>query len=184
MSDPGDLQALLDDVWRHLARGVADRQVPARHPTFATVSPDGRPQARTVVLRAATRSSATLEVHTDTRSAKITALGGTPCAQFHIWEADARLQIRLSTRVTILTGAATADRWARVPDTARVSYGTRPAPGTPIANVYDYENPHSPECFAVLSCAIEHMDIVHLDTRHRRAAFSREDGWRGVWLAP
>jgi hypothetical protein len=40
MSDPNDLQAMLDEAWRHLTRGVADSRSPARYPTFATVAPE------------------------------------------------------------------------------------------------------------------------------------------------
>lgn len=45
-------------------RGVDDRHAPARHPTLATVNSEGKPQARTVVLRAADQRSATLDIHT------------------------------------------------------------------------------------------------------------------------
>jgi pyridoxamine 5'-phosphate oxidase len=55
MSDPNDLQAFLDEAWQHLAHGVADSKSPARYPTFATVSADGIPQARTVALRGASQ---------------------------------------------------------------------------------------------------------------------------------
>ena len=64
MGDPNDLHALLDEAWRHLTRGVADSRSPARYPTFATVAPDGTPEARTVSLRGASRSQSVLEVHT------------------------------------------------------------------------------------------------------------------------
>ena len=74
MSDPNDLQAFLDEAWRHLTRGVADSKAPARYPTFATVSTQGKPEARTVALRGASRSAGALEVHTDIETAKVTAL--------------------------------------------------------------------------------------------------------------
>ena len=54
-----------------LLRGVRDRRAPTRHPTLATVTPDGRPKARTVVLRAADKQAGILELHTDLHSAKV-----------------------------------------------------------------------------------------------------------------
>ena len=48
-----DLQELQAQVWTRLVRGVRDRRAPSRHPTLATVSPEGKPEARTVVLRCA-----------------------------------------------------------------------------------------------------------------------------------
>ncbi|MEM6482531.1 MAG: pyridoxamine 5'-phosphate oxidase family protein [Pseudomonadota bacterium] len=184
MSDPNDLTGFLSRAWQILGRGVADRRSPARHPTFATVSPDGLPQARTVVLRAADRATAMLEIHTDTASAKIAALRAHPQAEVHIWDARSKIQLRLAARVSILTGAETADRWASVPEASRVSYGTEPAPGSVIGHVYAYEKPPCADRFAVLSCALEAIDLVHLDTRHRRARYTRASEWSGNWLAP
>ena len=74
MSDPNDLPTFLNYAWRHLIRGVADGRSPARYPTFATVAADGTPEARTVALRAASRSLSTLEVHTDIATAKVGAV--------------------------------------------------------------------------------------------------------------
>ncbi len=127
MSDPDDLQAFLGEAWQHLSRGVADSKSPARYPTFVTVSPNGTPEARTVALRAASRSNAVLEVHTDIETAKVAALRQTPVAAFHIWLPRADLQIRLTASVVILTEDVEA-QWANVPPASRVSYGTEPTP--------------------------------------------------------
>lgn len=184
MSDPNDLGAFLTRAWQIIGRGVADRRSPARHPTLATVSPEGRPQARTVVLRAADRPSATLEIHTDTASAKVVALRATPQAELHVWDSRAKIQLRLAADVTICTGAETAAQWDAIPEASRVSYGTTPDPGQVIPHVYAYEKPSCPDRFAVLRFALTSIDIVHLDTRHRRASFTRSSHWSGAWLAP
>ena len=55
----------------------------------------------------------------------------------------------------------------------------------PIREVRVYSpTPASRERFAVLRCNLFQMDLVHLGTRHRRAAFLAQDGWAGSWLAP
>ena len=184
MSDHNDLQGFLDEAWQHLSRGVADRRSPARYPTFATVSPDGKPEVRTVALRGASRLASLLEVHTDTATAKVTALEHTPIAAFHIWLPRADLQIRLITSVSILTGRCIDNHWEKVPPASRVSYGTMPNPGYPIADVYAYTKLADRGRFAVLNCILKEIDLVHLGKRHRRALFVSDDGWTGSWLAP
>jgi hypothetical protein len=171
-------------MWDCLADGVARRDAPARHPTFATISPAGWPEARTVVLRGADRAACTVTVHTDLHSAKVASLRQTPRAALHVWDAAHRLQIRLSTTVTIRAGAEVAGIWARVPDPSRQSYGVIPPPGTPIDAGLAYEKRPDPATFAVLDCAIAAVDLVHLGEEHRRARFSAVTDWSGQWLSP
>lgn len=184
MSDPGDLAAFLEEAWQHLCRGAADRRHPARYPTFATVSREGRPEARTLALRAARRGEGVLELHTDTETQKIAALRAHPEAALHVWIPRADLQIRALARVEVLTGEAVEEAWQQVPPQSRVSYGTQPAPGTPIARVFDYKKPPLRSRFAVLKCHLEEIDLVHLGERHRRALYLASDNWRGTWVAP
>jgi pyridoxamine 5'-phosphate oxidase len=188
LTDPhpwaGDLGTLHAQIWARLVRGVGDRHAPARHPTFATVSPDGRPEARTVVLRAANQTAGTLDVHTDLRSAKVTALRANPRAELHIWDNSAHLQTRVEVTVAILTGDTVASYWAKLPEVAKLNYGTTPAPGEPIANSLDYIKEPDQAIYAVLSCAVQAFDIVHLGPQHRRARFDYTNNRIGQWLVP
>ena len=179
-----DLTTLYAQVWARLVRGVADRHAPARHPTLATVSPDGDPQVRTIVLRAANAPGATLQFHTDLRSAKVTALRRNPQAAVHIWDASAHLQTRITGDVRILVGDDVAAIWAKVPDASQQSYGTQPAPGLPINEALAYDKRATATNFAVLHFAVQVFDVLHLGPKHRRARFERTDGWAGQWLAP
>jgi len=72
-------------VWEELAKGLRDRQCVNRFPTLVTVSRDGRPQARTVVLRAANSAEWQVEVYTESDSAKVEELTASPYAAIHIW---------------------------------------------------------------------------------------------------
>ena len=184
MSDPKELRAFLNEAWHHLSCGVADSQSPARYPTFVTVSPDAKPQARTVALRTANRSEGFVEVHTDIATPKIAQLESNPFAAFHIWAPRNDLQIRLSTSVDILTGLNVDAQWDKVPAASRVSYGTVPNPGSPIPTVYAYEKPADRKRFAVLRCTLLEIDLVHLGARHRRATFASHNDWKGTWVAP
>lgn len=179
-----ELDTLRAQVWARLVRGVGDRHAPARHPTFATVSPDGTPEVRTVVLRAADPVTGTVDVHTDLRSAKVAALRRTPVAALHIWDSNAHLQTRLTTSVEVLRGEAVAALWQRVPESSQAAYGTMPAPGTPIPSSLAYRKTPDPMAFTVLRCTVLDIDALHLGPNHRRARFERANGWCGLWLAP
>lgn len=178
------LTGLREQAWTRLVRGVADRRAPARHPTLATISPDGWPTARTVVLRAADPVAAMLEIHTDLHSAKMADLDAVPRAAMHVWDPSAHLQIRVQATVTILTGTEALATWQSLPEQTRRSYGTRPAPGQPIPDALAYDKPADPSRLAVLRCAVQQIDLLHLGPEHRRARFDRADGWAGQWLAP
>ncbi len=184
MSDPNDLAAFLGQCWQHLGRGVADAKSPARYPTLATVSPDGRPELRTVALRRADVADAVLEVHTDIATPKVAAIKSNPWASFHVWVPRSDLQIRAVGNVDIITGPEVDADWERVPLASRVSYGTEPVPGAPIGHAFDYQKPATRDRFAVLRCHLQQLDLVHLGEQHRRAVFVRADGWAGQWVAP
>ncbi|MCC5972479.1 MAG: pyridoxamine 5'-phosphate oxidase family protein [Rubellimicrobium sp.] len=185
MSDhPETLPAFHALAWTRLVRGVADRHAAARHPTLATAGPDGAPELRTVVLRAADPQAGTLEIHTDLRSPKAAQIAADPRVALHVWDDRARLQIRIAANVVILTGEEVASQWGRVPAASRISYGSDPAPGQPIPAALDYRPGTDPAAFAVLRLGIARMDLLHLGTSHRRAVFARADDWTGHWLAP
>jgi pyridoxamine 5'-phosphate oxidase len=178
------LEGLNDQLWDTLVQGVVDSSHPARHPTFATVSPDGWPEARTVVLRGADQIAGMISVFTDLQSAKVDSLRRTPRAALHIWDAANRLQLRLSCMVKIQHGPDITHIWAQVPEQSRHSYGVTPAPGRPIAGDLDYVKSPDPASFAVLDCTVITIDAVHLGPDHRRARFRRDADWQGEWLVP
>jgi pyridoxamine 5'-phosphate oxidase len=157
----GGLFQLFVEVWLRLSRGAHDRHAPARHPTLATVTPDGRPQARTVVLRAADKLAGTLDIHTDLQSAKVQELRATPFAALHVWDTSAHMQVRLEARVEILTGQDVAAIWASVPEASRMSYGSSPSPGQPIAQARAYTKRPDPASFAVLRLNVSTIDALH-----------------------
>ena len=178
------LDGMIAQVWSMLQRGVHDRHAAARHPVLATVSADGLPQARTVVLRAADRAAGTLQVYTDLKSAKVADLRATPRAALHVWDSRAHLQIRLAAKVTILSGADVRAIWEKLPDPSRLAYGVDPAPGEPIDAALSYARHPDAPAFGVLHLEVQAMDVLHLGPDHRRAQFLRHDDWSGNWCAP
>ncbi len=178
------LGTLYDHAWHRLVRGVHDRHAPARHPTLATVSPDGLPKVRTVVLRAADKPQGRLEIHTNLHSSKIADLMAKPLAALHVWDHGSRLQIRVEAEVEIASGAAVADTWAWVPNRSRTAYGSSHTPGHPIPSALAYDNAPDLAVFAVLHLNIRALDLLHLGVDHRRAQFTRASHWAGQWLVP
>ncbi len=178
------LPALYQEVWTRLQRGIHDRRAAARHPTLATVCPDGRPRARTVVLRRADKAEGSLSIYTDLRSGKIADLQKTAWAELHVWDSAAHLQFRMTAQARIITGQDVAAVWDRMPDHARLAYGGTPAPGASIDTALDYDKTPSQAAFAVLHLSVESIESLYLGRAHKRALFRRDDDWTGRWLAP
>lgn len=172
MMSEGDI---LDRVWRHLTRGVADRKHPARHPTLATMGPEG-PEARTLVLRGADREAGLLEMHTDLASPKVAQIRAEPRVAVHVWVPKDRLQIRMTARAEVSPGDR--DLFERLPEAAQANYGGAVPGGTP-----GDEGQSDPARFGVIRLHLTRIDALILDEPHRRAVFEGPD-WRGRPVAP
>ena len=151
------LAAFYRAAWDQLGRGVVDGKHPARTPTLATISANGFPAQRTVVLRAADRATADVEIHTDTLTPKVEELRVNNRAALHVWIRKSMLQLRLEVCFDILTGLDVEERWNAVPRASRISYGTHPVPGQPIAGPFDYEKPAEQVRFAVLKGHVQRI---------------------------
>jgi pyridoxamine 5'-phosphate oxidase len=173
MSDPSDL---LDRVWSHLTRGVADRRHPARHPVLATMGADG-PEARILVLRAARRAEGVLELHTDALSPKVAQIAGEPRVALHVWVPKDRLQIRMRARAEVVPGDPAL--FASLPDAARANYGGAVPGGEPEKRTAEGD----PARFALIRCTLLEIDALELSDPHRRALSVGPD-WQGRWIAP
>jgi hypothetical protein len=153
---------MLDLVWTHLLRGVAERDHPARHPTLATAGPNG-PEARTLVLRGADRGLSRLELHTDGTSAKVAQIAAEPRVALHVRVPEDRLQISLRARAEVLPGDAAL--FARLPPEVRANYGD------------------DPMRFTAIRLTAHEIDALFLGPPHRRMLFTAP-GWDGRAIAP
>ena len=182
MTDPWlGLDALGAHLWARLARGAADAGDPFRLTALATTGVDG-PEARMVALRRADRASRGVELHSDLRTAKIAALRGDPRAALLFWDAGTQEQLRLSVVIEVLE--APRDRWDRVPDAARLNYGTDPPPGSALPRPETLTRTADRARFAALPGRVLRMDAVSLShAPHRRAVFEGPD-LAGRWVAP
>ncbi len=167
-------------------------------PAVSSVAADGRPDARIMVLRAASRDGAMVRFHTDARSPKCAVLDG---AAVHVlaYHPGEAVQLRLSGTARVVREGALVDAiWAQSTPFARRIYLVEDAPGSGAGAAtsglpawVEGGKPSEDELvparanFAVVMMEIEAIDWLHLaQTGHRRARFCAEDGWRGVWLVP
>ncbi len=201
MSGPPDtLDRILADLWRRLVDATAPGAGrDAFHtPTLSTVSPDGEPEARVVVLRDADAAQRRLVCHTDVRCLKVAAIRAHPRVAWTFYDRDAKLQLRAMGRATVHTDDAFADaRWAASSLSSRRCYLAPHPPGAPSpdpsgnlpAHVIDRiptaeESEAGRTHFAAVSCCVDHIDWLHLaSSGHRRATFAWDGPtWRSAWV--
>jgi len=179
-----DLGEFLDHAWSLMTRGVADPKSVAKNPTFSTISDEGFPAMRTVVLRRADRKANCLEIHTDIQTNKVFSLKKNNLAGLHFWIPKAKFQIRASVVVDIFTGSQVEDQWNKIPMQSRVSYGSKPSPGSEIKGPFDYQKLPEQDKFAVLKCDIRELDLLYLGALHQRAVYKIGDPSISTWVAP
>ena len=185
-----DLDALLEEAFRLLARGAADRHSPFHTPTIATVGPDGAPQARTMVLRSFDAAARRLSVHTDLRSGKMADLERQSRVAVHAYDPRHAVQLRLSAVARLHADDAVSQAaWAASRASSRAGYAIDPGPGRavavppPMPQDPDAGRPH----FAVLVLVFDQLEWLWLShTGHRRARFDwgPEARRQATWLVP
>ncbi len=162
-----DASAFVVESLQALERAFGERGNDLRNAQLATVSPDGRPALRTVVLRGFNRApAATIETHSDLRAAKVRDIAGQGWVALLAWSAAEQLQLRFAGRATLHHGDATArERWDKLSEGARQPYGLRADPGLPAAGPGDGSHLPGDERFAqfaVILVALESVDVLRL----------------------
>lgn len=190
---PTELKDALTLVWKHLETGAMNRKSGFHTPAIATISPNGTPDVRTVVLRYSDCSTATLRFHSDIRSPKIEQLRQQPRCAMHFYSPVDKTQIRLYGSATIHDLNEIADAaWEGSTAFARKCYGQPLGPSTPmensdtLANLEHLDPEDARTNFLAVTIAVTEIDWLWLKhSGHRRARWRLKDGnWDGVWLAP
>ncbi|MEM1086862.1 MAG: pyridoxamine 5'-phosphate oxidase family protein [Pseudomonadota bacterium] len=176
MSDADRLSEIETNTWNLLGRAVVDKRSPLRWFTFATVSPDGQPEARTVVLREIDRDTRRITLFTDRRALKVAALQANSKTECHFFDSRKMLQFRLSGVASILTDGS---RWQalfdKVPDHALGDYSALIAPGT--SGTMDSDSALAADYFTVIDISVQSLDWLSLSRDgHQRARFIWHEG--------
>ena len=176
------LDGMLKALWNRLEQGLKDADAPARTLALATSGPDGA-AVRLVVLRGQDRSAGTLTFYTHAHSPKIAQLRHDPRAELLLWDPVTLFQARLSVHLSVKPGNAEA--WNALTKGARLNYATDPLPGTLLHDPDANTPTPDPELLTILTADIRAIDLLHLGALpHARAQFSREDDFKGRWIAP
>ncbi len=184
-----DLAASCAYGWSMLARGVKDRKSPFHTPSVATVKADGGPTIRTVVLRGCDIEARRLRFHTDTRSGKIAELAANPMAAMHFYDHGAKVQLRLSVKLSMAEGAAYDAAWEATRPMSRECYQVTQSPGSPISDPYEVNfdaaaTRDGEDHFVPVLAMVTQMEWLYLAARgHRRALFDFEADTKS-WLVP
>lgn len=177
----GEIEAA---VWQQLERATSDRHHAFRVPVLATVCGEAA-DARTVVLREATRTTARLSFFTDVRSPKVAQIESCPGGTMVFWSASLHWQLRVAVALSVHKDGPRVDSvWARVATGgAARDYLTAAAPGAALddpAGCAVGERGH----LAIVDAQIASVDWLELSGDaggHRRARF---EGGRSSWLVP
>ena len=160
-------------AWAWLTDELTAATGSARHGfhllTVATVGTDGRPDARTVVLRHVDPERCVVRFHSDIRSPKVRAIQRDPRVALHWYDPLIRAQVRIDARATIhhddeLAAAA----WNAAAAMSRACYATAVAPGDPLDDFRT--GPVAPAAgddagrghFGVVSCGFDSVDLLVL----------------------
>lgn len=183
-----------------LEEGVKNPASPLRKPALSTLSADGAPAVRTVILRGVDLAARRLAMFTDARSHKVAEIGAEPRAAMLFYDSVSDIQLRLSGRAAIHRAGPLADAgWASAAPPSRRAYLAKAAPGTPSPDPVsglprDVEGvipsmerlEEGRRNFALLEFIFEEADVVVLSrSGHRRARIRfSADTARGEWLVP
>lgn len=188
-----DLGQALAYAFAMLNAGAKDRHSAFHTPTLGTITVNGTPSVRTVVLRNFDAGERILRFHTDLRSRKPEEIAANPNIAFHFYDAGKKLQLRTECAARIEHQSDDAKAaWAASRVMSRACYAQKFAPGEPLAGPEQLTSAGAlaDEAafanFCIVKAQIMHLEWLYLAARgHRRAAFD----WRGgelrkMWLAP
>lgn len=183
-----DLREVERTAWDMLSRGALSRKSAFHQATVASVTADGLPAARTVVLRKADRDAWTLRFHTDTRSRKFTELSQSQACEMLFYDHGAKIQVRARGNARLHHQDETTEAiWGSMRDMSKACYRQPVGPGEVLAAPDGAEGDLLSDAggyshFVVVMLAVREIEWLYLAAKgHRRALIERD---AGRWLAP
>lgn len=187
------LDGLIARIWQQLVRAKHDRKSDWRWMNAATVTADGRPKVRTVVLRDVWVDDQTVVFHTDRRSQKMLELDANAQTALHFHDRRAGEQLRMEGRARCSSETVRAAAWHTLPEPGRGLYQQKLAPGRDLGATAQVGLPQTGdddsdgyENFVVIEVQIAFIDWLSLNRgNHQRAQLEfRQRDWNGAWVAP
>ncbi len=188
MDTAADLPPVLHPVWDALAAATS-RRTAFTLAGLATVSGDGTPQVRSVILRAWDPARGVLAFATDERSTKVRELRAEPRVALVLWDDEAQVQVRLAGQATVVADLAERRRrWERLGPGTRRGYATTTAPGAAVDGRVAQDDDEAAwfARFAWVEVVVDRVDRLDLsaDPHDRMVAERGAGGWRARRVAP
>lgn len=189
-----DLEDSLAHGLKMLARGAKDRRAASHTYTVVTIGRDGTPQPRIVVNRGYDPQTRTLRFHTDARSHKLDELRADSRVAVHVYDAKAKIQLRIQAIATIHSDDALhQSAWDATRDFSRICYRVMSAPGDALDDpavlgfTAGERDDEGVENFIAVTLAIQSLEWLYLASQgHRRARFVWDEAGQMMqtWLVP
>ena len=162
------LDEIDSDCWNALKNAVQDPESGFHFLTVASVDQQGKPQARTMVLRDVDRMHRTLEIHTDMRSPKWQALGSNQDVTVLGYSNKTQLRLQGTAELHVAHSVVAANAWQRLSCRTQKTYAGA-APGRDIDDSpNEVGNPENN--FGVLLIRISLLDWCRLARENNQRA--------------
>lgn len=177
------LDSLFKDGLKQLANALIHKKRPFRYFTLTTVSLDGSPHSRTVVLRGFDSKKFTFSIYTDSRSEKIKELDNDQRAEFLFYDSNQLLQV--TVKASLIDRKVSKVKFENLPEPSKRDYSSIQQPGAavkaPDSVQYNYNKGH----FVELQFQASEIEYLKLKRpNHLRARFYADRTWQGEFLAP
>src|SRR5262245_60741469 len=190
---PQTLQALLDDVWRHIEAGLNGRWPPWALPMLATLSPHG-PRARVLAWRSVDPAERLFVFHTDARSDKVRELRADDRVSVVFWDPGDAIEARFNGTASVhCLDQVAREAWQQVSPLRRIASAIEYGSGVVLSAPSRFDNlPTTADEEATLShFAVVLVRATALDWSWlgpgdmRRALISLSDsGLSATWAVP
>ena len=184
-----------------LTQGAHDKTHAFHLPALATVSGEGKPMVRHLILRAASPVDRTLHFFTDSRSQKIMEIDQNPDVNLVFYDPAAQVQLRVGGVATFPQNGQAEEAWRRLSPLGRRAYMAISGTGQPLEQAssalptqLEGRIPEAEEVergfanFTLICVTYDALDWLALDRAgNRRAQFSWQQtnkNWAGGWFVP
>jgi len=195
-----NLEQIEDKIWSLIHDAVVNRDAPFRTPIFSNIE-DGKPNARTVVLRSANSNDKNIFFNADFRSPKIKYLKENPQCHLTFYDKLEKIQLRVTARSIIhYQDSICSSAWNKVNHFSRKCYLYEKSPGSEINSPRSsyprefFENGYTlnqSECgyinFCVIECLFISIDWLYLSAKgHLRASLNYKSKSEPsfTWISP
>ena len=180
------LGELFDEIIQEWRSSYKSRFHPFKYSTLTTVSEDGFPRSRTVVVREI-HENHDIVIFTDSRSNKARQISSNPKACLLAYHPKKLKQLRWDGNLVPITDPAEVKRlFQKVSQKSLKDYTTLNPPGHTIANpdLVDYVTRKEAH-FLPLKFVPAQVEYLQLKRpNHLRALYKKDEGWNGTWLTP